>query len=226
MHLYGWRQAETFYNNAYEMKPSPGLGDKRFLALCLTAIREKHEKIVNPLVYKEIDVLAASEGFPKTQKYRESNQVFDFMLANQEMYRGEAYYYKAYNYYHMKEPVKARELIDRAKSLLPLSGEVFFLSGLLYYNQGKLKEAEKDFLRTLYDNQYSPCYPLYYLGLIKLKNQDWSFIKDFSDSIRHFELAVENMSNKLNEIDLMEIEVHQKEWMKKRQKGTKKSSGY
>lgn len=413
MHLYGWRQAEAFYKKAYEMKPSPVLGEKRFLALCLTAIREKHEKIVNPRVYKEIDALAASEGFPKTKKqeylfeiiqhyrtlpvfrkddqriaakekkqvdaswfdfenspldtylylyflnyytydtkdyneeliqllkthhifelinkyamsplfiyfnyksianreaeveeqfpqfaeflvfkgnrlfsenklkqasgyykkalelipdytkaingigniyyftvkdyetaityyqqtldlddsnpvalfgkgvslhylgkYQESNQVFDFMLANQEMYHGEAYYYEAYNYYHMKDPVKARELIDQVKPLLPLSGEVFFLSGLLYYNQGKLKEAERDFSDSLYDRQYSHCYPLYYLGLARLKNHDWSFIKDFSDSIRHFELAVENMRNKLNEIDLLEIEADQKEWMKKQQ---------
>jgi ankyrin repeat protein/tetratricopeptide (TPR) repeat protein len=413
MHLYGWRQAEVFYKKAYEMKPSPELGDKRFLALCLTAIREKHEQIVNPLVYKEIDALSALEGFPKTQKqgylfeiiqhyrtlpvfrkdgqriaakekkqvdaawfdfenspfdnylylyfldyytydtkdyneeliqllkthrifelidkyamsplfvyfnyksianreaeveemfpqfaefllfkgnrlfsknklkqasgyykkvlelipdytkaingigniyyftvkdyetaityyqqtldlddlnpvalfgkgvslhylekYPESNQVFDFMLANQELYHGEAYYYKAYNYYHMKNPLKARELIDQAKSLLPLSGEVFFLSGLLYYNQGKLQEAERDFLDSLYDRQFSHCYPLYYLGMAKLKNKDWSFIKDFSDSIRHFELAVENMSKKLNEIDLLEVEEHQKEWMKKQQ---------
>ena len=50
------------------MKPSPQLEDKRFLALCLTAIREKHEQIVNPLVYKEIDMLAASGQVPKTQK--------------------------------------------------------------------------------------------------------------------------------------------------------------
>jgi ankyrin repeat protein len=151
------------------------------------------------------------------EKYPESNQVFDFMLANQELYHGEAYYYKAYNYYHIKNPLKARELIDQAKSLLPLSGEVFFLSGLLYYNQGKLQEAERDFLDSLYDRQFSHCYPLYYLGMAKLKNKDWSFIKDFSDSIRHFELAVENMSKKLNEIDLLEVEEHQKEWMKKQQ---------
>lgn len=413
MHLYGWRQAEAFYKKAYEMKPSPALGEKRLLALCLTAIREKHEKIVNPLVYKEIDALAASEGFPKTkkqeylfeiiqhyrtlpvfrkdgqriaakekkqvdaawfdfenspldtylylyflnyytydtkdyneeliqllkthrilelidkyamsplfvylnkksianreaeveeqfpqfaeflvfkgnrlfsenklkqasgyykkvlelipdytkaingigniyyftvkdyetaityyqrtldldesnpvalfgkgvslhylEKYPESNQVFDFMLANQEMYHGEAYYYKAYNYYHLKDPLKAREFIDQAKPLLPFSGEVSFLSGLLYYNQGELKKAERDFSDATYDHQFSPCYPLYYLGLVRLKNRDWSFIKDFSDSIRHFELAVENMSKKLNEIDLLEVEEHQKEWMKKQQ---------
>ena len=150
------------------------------------------------------------------EKYQQSNEVLDFMLANCEMYHGQAYYYKAYNWYHLEDPDKSRELIDRAKSLLPYSGEVNFLSGLLYYNRGKLKEAREDFIRTLYDKEYSPCYPLYYLGLIKLKKQDWSFLRDFSDSVDCFEKALLNMSKRIEEIDSMDLEAHQKEWMRTR----------
>lgn len=416
MHLYSWRQADEYYAKAYEMKKTPALRDKRFLTLCLSAIREKHEQIVNPAVYEKIDSLGDFPRNPKQQylfdivchyraipvirkydqgdrelmadknekkevdatlfdlenspldtylylyclnyytfnlkeyneemirilkkhrifeliekysssplflyfynfktavpgkesiekrfpqyieflafkgnklfsqnklrqaskyyeralkwapdytnaingigniyfftihdyekainyyretlnldklnpvalfgkgvslhnlgKYEESNNVFDFMLENQELHHGEAHYYKAYNWYYLEDPIKARESIDRAKTLLPHSGEVFFLSGLLYYNREKWEEAETDFLRTLYDNQYSPCYPLYYIGMIKIKKKDWSFIKDFSDSIQSFENAVDNMSNKITEIDALEIEEHQKQWMKEKQ---------
>jgi ankyrin repeat protein/Tfp pilus assembly protein PilF len=411
LHLYGWRKAEEFYGSAYEMKKTPELRDKRFLTLCLIAIRQKQEKIVNPTVYKKIDALGdflknqkqqylfdivqhyrsipvmrkdnkpvvarekkqveatpfdlenspldtylylhclnyytynpktynkemiallkkhrilelaakyslnplfiyfdfrttlnrekeVEERYPQfaeflvfkgnklftknklkqaanyyqrtlelipdytnaingigniyyftiqdyetavryyqetldldslnpwalfgkgvslhyLQKYDESNEVLDFMLQNQDMYHGEASYYKAFNRHYLKDPVKAREWVDRAKSLLPHSGEVHFLSGLLYYNRGKMEEAEKDFLRTLYDRQYSHCYPLYYLGMIKLKSRNWSFLKDFSDSIQCFENAVLNMNRRIARIDSLEIEGHQKEWMKQRQR--------
>ncbi|NIM10787.1 MAG: hypothetical protein GTO45_02270 [Candidatus Aminicenantes bacterium] len=411
LHLYGWRKAEEFYSKAYEMKKTPELRDKRFLTLCLIAIRQKQEKIINPTVYKKIDSLGyfpqnqkqqylfdivqhyrcipvirknnvrvaakekkqvdvtqfdlenspldtylylhclnyytynlkaydeemiallkkhrilelvekyslnplfiyfnykttlnrekeVEERYPQfaeflvfkgnklftknklkqaanyyrrtlelipdytnaingigniyfftiqdyetalryyqetldldclnpvalfgkgvslhyLQKYEESNDVLDFMLQKQDMYHGEATYYKAFNWYYMEDPVKARELVDRAKSLLPHSGEVHFLSGLLYYNQGKMEEAEKDFLITLYDREYSRCYPLYYLGMIKLKGQNWSFLRDFSDSIQCFENAVLNMNRRITAIDSLEIEEHQKEWMKQRQR--------
>jgi ankyrin repeat protein len=411
LHLYGWRKAEEYYSKAYEMKKTPELRDKRFLTLCLIALREKQEKIVNPTVYEKIDSLGdfprnpkqqylydivqhyrslpvirkdnvhtaakekkevdvtqfdlenspldtylylrclkyytynlkaydeemmallkkhrilelmekysldplfiyfnyknaanrekeVEEQYPQfaeflafkgnklftenklrqaagyfqkalelipdypnpligigniyyftiqdyetavqyyqkaldldglnptalfgkgvslhyLQKYEESNEVLDFMLQNQDMYHGEASYYKAFNLYYMKDPVKAREWVDRAISLLPHSGEVHFLSALLYYNEGKMKEAEEDFSITLYDRLYSPCYPLYYLGMIRLKNQDWSFLEDFSDSIRCFENAFLNMNRRITAIDSLEIEEHQKEWMKQRQR--------
>jgi ankyrin repeat protein/tetratricopeptide (TPR) repeat protein len=151
------------------------------------------------------------------EEYDRSDEVLDFMLQNQPEHHGEAYYFKAYNRFQMKEPEKARLLVEQSKKRLPHKGEVLFLSGLLYYNEGKWNEAEKDFSRTLYDREYSPCYPLYYLGILKAKKQDWGFFRDFNDSIRNFESLGRALENKLAKIDSMDLNQHQKNWMKQRQ---------
>jgi ankyrin repeat protein len=218
------KQATIYYRRTLELIPDypnaiNGIGNIYYFTIqdYETAVRYYQETLnldgLNPVA-----LFGKGISLHYLQKYKESNEVLDFMLQNQDMYHGEASYYKAFNWYYMEDPVKARELVDRAKSLLPHSGEVHFLSGLLYYNQGKMEEAEKDFLRTLYDPQYSRCYPLYYLGMIKLKSQNWSFLRDFSDSIQCFENAVLNMNRRIARIDSLEIEEYQKEWMKQRQR--------
>lgn len=152
------------------------------------------------------------------EKYMESNEVLQFMLENQEMYHGEANYYMGYNWFHMKDPVKTRQYVEQAKKLMPESGEVFFLSGLVYYQAEEYKKAEEDFLHTLWDRSFSPCFSLYYIGMIKAKGQDWSFFKDFNDSIGCFNTASAGMERWLAGIDLMDIEEEQKIWMKSRER--------
>ncbi len=150
-------------------------------------------------------------------KYQESNQVLDYMLANQELYHGEATYYKAYNYYHLQDHAAAREWIDRAKELLPNAGEVDFLSGLLYFNRGNKKEAENDFLSVLDDDRYPHYYPLYYVGMAKLERQDWTLFKDFSDSIQAFEGGISSIEEQIKKIADLELEEYQRQWMVRQQ---------
>jgi hypothetical protein len=93
--------------------------------------------------------------------YQESNEVLDRMLAlnitrnkwvvgvpDVQYYQGQGNYLKAYNHYRMKDPVKARELVDTAKKSLPKSLEVIYLSGLLYYEANNLEPARQDFLNV------------------------------------------------------------------------------
>ncbi len=409
MHLYGWRQADALYEKAYKMKATPELRDKRFLTLCLTAIREKDEQIINPLTYikldqlgeftrtprqqylwemvqhyrtapvvrdgesrlrcsekKEVDIslfdirnssldaylylyllnyftydftrydeelvalfskhdisalthkyalaldplfiysnfkkvlgkwdeiestepefaefftlmgqelcrkeklrkaagyfekaldlvpnytgalngmgniyyftvknfdkaiqyydrtLAVDEFNPvalfgkgvslhNLQSYDESLLVLDVMLEKQPKHHGQAYYYKAYNYFFLLERTKAREMIDKAKKRLPRSGEVHFLSGRLYFNEEQYKKAEDDFIRALWDREFSRCYPLYYLGLAKLKTRDWSCMRDFKDSIDCLKTGVEKMKNRIKEVDALDLSESEKEWMR------------
>lgn len=410
MHLHGWRKADEFYSKAYEIKKSPQLRDKRFLTLCLTAMREKDEQIVNPRTYEKIDGLgdfqrdprqryffdmiqhyrsapvvrdgdprlrcaekkevditlfdiensaldaylylyflnyysydfeayseqlvelfkkhkllmvtethtaslsplfiysnfqkvkdrveeieakypefaeilvltgnilfkqnklkkaavylhkalelvpdypAALNGigniyyftvknyeqailyYDKTlasdplnpvalfgkgvslhflKRYEESDAVFDFLLAGQPRHHGETYYYKAYNRHMQDEPDNARPLIDKAKALLPDSGEVHFLSGLLYFNAGKTAEAEADLLKAVWDPQYSDCYPLYYLGMLKLKVKNWEFLREFTDSIRCLEARERQMEDRVNTVEKMDLGDADKEWVKR-----------
>ncbi|HYK90773.1 MAG TPA: tetratricopeptide repeat protein [Acidobacteriota bacterium] len=47
-HLYGWRQAETFYRRAYDLQPSAEIKDKLLLTRFLILTREVDEDILDP----------------------------------------------------------------------------------------------------------------------------------------------------------------------------------
>jgi ankyrin repeat protein len=77
-----------------------------------------------------------------------------------------------------------------------------------------MKEADKDFQKAIWDREYSNCYPLYYLGMIKLKAGDWAFLREFSDSIGCLEERMIMIENRVKEIEIMELGEREKEWMR------------
>jgi tetratricopeptide (TPR) repeat protein len=113
----------------------------------------------------------------------ESNDVLDRMLSGDltrrgraeentvKYYLGEAHYLQAYNHYQMKNAATARELVDKARSILPNSEEASSLSGLLFYEAGDMEAARRDFLTVTSRNEAN-CQALYYLGLIYHQRKD------------------------------------------------------
>jgi len=109
-------------------------------------------------------------------QYGESTRALDRLLEKREgwdylsekqtqYYRGQAFYYKAYNAYLSDDLTEARKLVDTAKSYVPNFGGVYYLSGLLYYRLQEMSSAERDFMRVLEEGtEY--CDAPYYLGLI------------------------------------------------------------
>ncbi len=148
------------------------------------------------------------------KQYNLSNQVFDILLQNHSLHRGEAFYFKACNFFLMDRLTQARDMIREAKSYLPLSGEVHFLSGSIYRKESKLPEAEADFLKSLEDAQYSKCRAYYQLGLIHHEMKKDSFINYFLFTCNCLEFNLQNEREKLKTIDAMEIPDEQKQWMK------------
>ncbi|MCP4218636.1 MAG: hypothetical protein GY765_28640, partial [bacterium] len=148
------------------------------------------------------------------ERYDESNVVLDFMLENQSVHHGEAYYYKAYNKKQRDDPAKARTLVDKAKLLMPQMGEVLFLSGMLHFSAGNMEEAEKDFVKTLHDQNFAGCYPLYYLGMINLKAGNWLFYRDFKEAIQCFTDREGKMEKRVAEVDTLHLGEKEKEWMR------------
>jgi tetratricopeptide (TPR) repeat protein len=124
--------------------------------------------------------------------HEESNRVLDELLASDlsrngrvaphsiQYYRGEANYYKAYNFHEMKDPARARELVDAAKQDLPQAPEISYLSGLLYFNAGQDDKAKADF--QVAARQGRNCFAYHYLGLIGLKEGESSAISQFLTS--------------------------------------------
>ena len=110
-------------------------------------------------------------------KYEESISALDAMLqidlsrkprmdaSGARYYQGEAYYLKAHDFYLLKKPDRARGFVDRAKTLLPDSEDINYLSGLLYYEAADQEAARGDFLRVM-EMGTSNAAAQYYLGLI------------------------------------------------------------
>ncbi|MCP4218635.1 MAG: tetratricopeptide repeat protein [bacterium] len=149
------------------------------------------------------------------EQYRESNEALDFMLENQAQHHGQAYYYKACNKQKQGEPDTARQLVDKAKPLMPNTGEVLFLSGMLHFSAGNMKEAENDFVNTMLDQQFAKSYPLYYLGLISLKAGDWRFFDNFKDAIKCLSQQEGKMEERIAEVDKLHLGEKEKEWMRR-----------
>ncbi|MBP1599086.1 MAG: Tetratricopeptide 2 repeat protein [Acidobacteria bacterium] len=122
-------------------------------------------------------------------RFEESNAALDRMLESDlgrrgrvgsdsvNYYRGEAYYYKAYNFDQMGDRVRARELIDAAKKVLPGAEEIHYLSGLLYYRADDLKAAKTDFQIALKLGRN--CYAYHYLGMIEMKQGGPTTVSQF-----------------------------------------------
>lgn len=110
-------------------------------------------------------------------KYEESNATLEMMLQtdlfrkgyasanNVRYYQGEGHHLQAYNHYLMKNPVKARELVEMAKRFLPESEEVNYLSGLLFFEEKNMEAARVEFLKVIQRGN-SNCSALRYLGVI------------------------------------------------------------
>ncbi|MCP5049872.1 MAG: hypothetical protein GY940_22070 [bacterium] len=148
------------------------------------------------------------------KQWDDSNRVLDLLLENQDLYHGEAYYFKAYNDFLSKRFDHAGEMIREAKKRLPRSGEVNNLSGQLYYREEKMTEAVTDFLESLEDDRYLKAYSLYYLGMIHLKARDWLFFDYFTDASASFKKRLVSMMEEIKKIDSLELPESLKKWMK------------
>jgi hypothetical protein len=173
--------------------------------------------------------------------YPESNAVLDRMLElnlarnkwidgvpDAQYYRGEGSYVKAYNHYLMKDPAKARELVDSAKKSMPDSAEINYLSGLLFYESKDMESARLDFLRVA---GMGNCDALLHLGLIYEQlaatngNQPLPGEKESANekSIQYLvqtgvcmESAIGSLSYKIRTIDLSELEPGEQAFLKSR----------
>lgn len=159
-------------------------------------------------------------------QYDESNAALDLMLASDltrngrvasnsvQYYRGEAYYYKSYNYHLMRNPEQARILIDLAKRELPQAEEINYLSGLLYYNAGRIDAARPDFERAARSGKN--CYAYHYLGLIDLKTGGPTAASQFLTCSACLERALRTLQQNIQGLAALDVEPNEKEALRRR----------
>lgn len=87
-------------------------------------------------------------------------------------HRGEAFYYRAWNRYHLKELPAARADVDSAKRSW-VSADVFALSGFIAYDMDQKDFAYTEFAETLVLNS-DYCVAAFYQGLIDSTRERWA----------------------------------------------------
>ncbi len=122
-------------------------------------------------------------------RYREAIDICNTMLSLGKYYLGESHYWLAWNQNELEEFENAWENIENSKRYLIGHGQVYFLAGLIAFNQKRLEEAEKNLLEA-YKQDASNGDPAYYLGKIKVIQEDWL------NSGAYFEMAAENYGRK------------------------------
>jgi len=159
-------------------------------------------------------------------RYDESDVAMDRMLATDlsrrgrvgadsiRYFRGEGNYYKAHNAYLLKDPARARTLIDEAKRFLPNAEEINYLSGLLYYNADQLDAAKSDM--EIAAKGGSNCYAYHYLGLIALKQKAPGAASQFLTSGTCLERSLRTLQDNVRAAAALDIDAAEKEALRLR----------
>jgi len=105
-------------------------------------------------------------------RHEEAVDVCGTMVRLGEYYMGEAHYWLAWNQNELEEYESAWTNVQKAKDYLEGYEPVFFLAGMVAFNQNRLAEAEENLKEAYRINLLNGDSP-YYLGKIKSILEDW-----------------------------------------------------
>jgi tetratricopeptide (TPR) repeat protein len=104
------------------------------------------------------------------QEYNESNNIMDIVGKDALFEKGDAFYYKALNYFNLKNYRQVEVNIKIAESLIPDSFQLNILAGVFYYQTDRFPVSRLYFEKA---KEISSDYPesYYYQGLMDLKDK-------------------------------------------------------
>jgi len=105
-------------------------------------------------------------------RHQEAIEICNDLISLGKYYLGESHYWLAWNQNELEDWDNAWRNIELSKNYLIGHGEVFFLAGLIAFNQKRLDESEKNLLEANKQDD-SNGDPSYYLGKIKNIQEDW-----------------------------------------------------
>jgi len=130
-------------------------------------------------------------------EYWKSIDVLNIMIKNALPYMGETFYYRAFNYFILKEYEKVESDLKSAEKFIPDSVELNTLFGMFYYEMERNEDSRKYFNKVLKINNTYPR-PYYYLGFLDLRKND------IKNALNKFSMAckfyLEMIKESLNEI--------------------------
>lgn len=125
-------------------------------------------------------------------RYDESNIVMDIVGKDGIFEKGDAFYYKALNFFNLKNFQDVETNLKIAESIIPDSFPLNVLAGLFYYQTDRFVESRRYFGKARkISGSYPECY--YYPGLIDLKE------KRLKSALENFQLAAVYYSDLLKE---------------------------
>jgi tetratricopeptide (TPR) repeat protein len=111
------------------------------------------------------------------------------MLELGNWFIGQAYYWRAWNEFQLKQIPAARADVDRAKGLM-VNPSVFVLSGLVSWVEKRLEPAQDEFQNAL-DMDYGQCDAAFYLGGVRVEQRSWpEGLGAYQHSQQCFELSI------------------------------------
>jgi tetratricopeptide (TPR) repeat protein len=133
-------------------------------------------------------------------RHKEAIDICNNIISLGKYYLGESHYWLAWNLNELENWENAWENVEASKQYLIGHGEVFFLAGLIAFNQKRLDEAEKNLLEANKQDD-SNGDPPYYLGKIKNIQQDWlNAGAYFEQASRRYEIKEGMIQEKINAI--------------------------
>jgi len=105
-------------------------------------------------------------------RYKEAADMCRTMIRLGDYYLGEAHYWLAWSQNELEEYENAWANVQKSKDYLVGYEPVFFLAGMVAFNQDKLAEAEENLKQAYKINSSNGDSP-YYLGKIKSIQEDW-----------------------------------------------------
>jgi tetratricopeptide (TPR) repeat protein len=189
--------AENNFLKAYQKIP-----ESSSLVISLASIYFAFEELEKSLDFYE-KTLAMAPGYRDAllgkamclsylTKHEEAIDVCENILALGKYYLGESHYWLAWNQNELELWEKAWENIETAKKYLIGHSDVYFLAGLVAFNQKHLDVAEQNLVEA-HKKDESNGDPAYYLGKIKNIQKDWLNAGAYFESAsRRYEIK-ENM---------------------------------
>ena len=111
------------------------------------------------------------------------------MLELGNWFIGQAYYWRAWNEFQLKQIPAARADVDRTKTLM-VNPSVFVLSGLVSWVEKRLDSAQAEFQSAL-DMDYGQCDAAFYLGGVRVEQRSWpESLAAYQHSQQCFELSI------------------------------------
>jgi tetratricopeptide (TPR) repeat protein len=111
------------------------------------------------------------------------------LIAGGRWHLGQAFYWRAWNYYNLNENDRARADADRTRTLM-VNSAVFLLSGLIEWKAPRLPSAEKEFEQSI-AMDFGQCLGALYLGGVRTElSKDLEAIAALQQARQCYDLSI------------------------------------